>query len=249
MLDDVQADATQVMQAHWLELADAALFSEWVRRQRELADLSPLQVVRRDSETGERFVDDDAIRIIENHPYVRDLAYVAGLLPLPPWYEPAYLREKVEGYRERIGRIVNLYRNGLGTVGALRRIVEAELPRDEKQPLDQHDQPFWIEEFAPLAARRSVATTRGAPDGILGPLMRWPVANDSLYGSVPTVIIEAVADAVRPMIEHCQRKVGLAYTEMLPAGQALRFLPTYSTWLATGAGVEHATHASDPTAA
>ncbi len=249
VLDDLQADSVRVMQAHWLSQADAAVYSEWVRRGRVLAALPPLQAIKRDPASGKRVKDPDAIEVIEEHPYIHDLAYVAGLLPLSPWFDPSSSREKVEAYRQRIKRVMAIYRNGLGTVGALRRVVEAELPIDESQPLDRHDQPFWIEEFAPLAARQSAATTRGAPDGMLGPLMRWPVENTSLYSSAPTVIVEAVAEAERPMIEQYKQKVGLAYTGTLAAGQALRFQPSFASWLGTEAGVEQAAHNTDPTAA
>lgn len=249
VLDDVQADSVQVMQAHWLSQADAAVYSEWVRRGRELAGLPPLQVIKRDPDSGKRVKDPEAEKVIEEHPYIFDLAHVAGLLPLSPWFNPAASREKVEAYRQRIKRVMAIYRNGLGTIGALRRVVEAELPIDEQQPLDRHDQPFWIEEFAPLGEKQSAATTRGAPDGILGPLMRWQVDNPSLYGSAPTVIVEAAAEAQRPMIEQYEQKVGLAYTGTLAVGQALRFRPIYSSWLGSEAGVRQATHDSDPTAA
>lgn len=253
VLDDAQADSVQVMQAHWWSQADGALYSDWVRRERELAGLPPLQLVRRDPATGRRAVDPAAVESIEQHPYIHDLAHLASLLPLSPWFEPAAAREKVEAYRRRIQRMIALYRNGLGTVGALQRVVEAELPIDESLPLDQHDQPFWIEEFAPLNAQQCAATTPGAPDGapesVLGPLMRWQVHNAGLFGSAPAAIIEAVAQATRPMIENYPRKVGLAYTGALSAGQALRFQPTFASWLGTESGVQQAAHASDPTAA
>ena len=38
--------------------------------------------------------------------------------------------ETVETYRQRIARIVALYTNGLGTVDAMRRMTEAQLPVD-----------------------------------------------------------------------------------------------------------------------
>lgn len=249
VLDDVGSDATEVMQAHWVRYADHARYSNWVKRQRELSGQPPLQVVVVDEESGKPTVNQEAVDTIRQFPYIHDLAQIANLLPLPPWRDPAYLREEVEDYRRRIARTIALYKNGLGTVGAIRRMVEAQLPViDELLPLDQRDQPFWIEEFAPLAAQQKMAATRGAPNGILGALMRFPVDNPSQTATATTVIVEAVEVTDRPMIERFDQKVGLAYTGSLAAGQALRLQPTYASWLASDDSVLQAESATDPTA-
>ena len=58
--------------------------------------------------------------------------------------------ETVETYRQRIARIVALYTNGLGTIEALRRMTEAQLPVDIDAAPEQRDRPFDVEELAPL---------------------------------------------------------------------------------------------------
>src|SRR5919199_1589318 len=114
----------------------------------------------------------EIVRSQLDHPYVHDLARLAALLPLPPWQEPPALRESVEAYRLRIGRFVALYRNGLGTLGALRRMIEAQLPVDLEGPPEERDRPFLLEEFAPLITRSQAVTAPGAPPEKVGAVMR-----------------------------------------------------------------------------
>lgn len=242
VLDAVQNDAGVVMHAHWLDYADAALFSPFVARARDLADLprlDPFKVADPESPDGQ---------FADTFPYVNDLARLAALLPVLHWSEPAHLREGVEAYRTRIRRTVEIYKNGLGTLSAIRRMVEAQLPLDMTLPPDQRDRPFWLEEFAALAATLLAVPTPGAPDGILGPLMGWEVDNRGLKLVAPTVYIRAEAEAVRPMIEQRATGVGLAYTGTLAAGEALRLHPTFTSWLFGADGLLSATDPIDPTA-
>ena len=72
-------------------------------------------------------------------PYILDLGRLASLLAIPPWQSAAEtndggLSESVEAYRQRIRRIVTLCADGLGTVDALRRMTEAQLPVDLDAP-------------------------------------------------------------------------------------------------------------------
>jgi len=237
VLDAVQDDAGVVMQSHWLDYADAAVFSSFVARARDLGDLprlDPLQPADR--------------AIADTFPYVNDLARLAALLPVLHWREPAHLREGVEAYRTRIRRTVEIYKNGLGTISAIRRMVEAQLPLDMTLPADRRDHPFWLEEFAALDKTLLAVPTPGAPDGILGPLMGWDVENHGLKPVPVTVYIRAEAEAVRPLIEYRATNVGVAYTGTLAAGEALRLQPTFTSWTFGAAGLQSVTDPVDPTA-
>ncbi len=44
---------------------------------------------------------------LQRYPWIRDLARLGALLDLPPWREPASLRENVEEYRQRLADIVD----------------------------------------------------------------------------------------------------------------------------------------------
>ena len=136
--EELNREAGDVLQAHWFEYADGALYDPYFNRSRQLTGLPPPAL------------DDPAL---EKFPYVHDLARLASLLALPPWQDPPALRETVEEYRKRIGRIVKLYSNGLGTPGAMRRMIEAQLPVDLGAAEAEEDRPFWLEEFAPLVTR------------------------------------------------------------------------------------------------
>lgn len=242
VLDAAQADAGLVMQSHWLDYADAALFSPFVARARDLADqprLDPFQVGDPDTPDG---------KLADTFPYVDDLARLAALLPVLHWREPAHLREGVEAFRTRIRRTVEIYKNGLGTLSAIRRMVEAQLPLDMALPLDRRDFPFWLEEFAALDKRLVAVTTPGPPDGILGPLMGWEIDNRGLVAAVPTIYIRAEAEAVRPMVEHRASGVGIAYTGTLAPGEALRLRPTFTSWTWGVSGLLSAADLLDPTA-
>jgi hypothetical protein len=203
----------------------------------------------------------DALRTASlDLPWVRDLARLGALVPLVPWREPPALRETVESFRLRLARMVALYRNGLGTVGALRTVVEATLPVDIEAPAERRDRPFSIEEFAPLALSVEAAPTNGPPDGLVGPLMRWAVTSAGLTPAAPTLYItglaagEGIAATERPMIERfagtgATPRVAIGYTGTVPADQTLRLRPSLATWTAGEAGLVRTEHLPEPSAA
>ena len=193
-------------------------------------------------------------------PYILDLARLAALLALPPWQEPSTLRESVEAYRQRLRRMVALYRNGLGTGEALQRMIEAQLPVNLEEPTERQDRPFWLEEFArlpaplpadPTVTRAMVGSsfigrvpTRGKPVDKVGPLMRWTVTNRGIESTVSTIYIQGVtpqpgfvAATERPLIElysagNALPPIGIAYAGNIPPDQVLRLRPAYASWIA-----------------
>jgi hypothetical protein len=193
--------------------------------------------------------------------WVRDLARLAAIVPLVPWREPASLRESVEAFRIRLARMVALYRRGLGTVGALRGIVEATLPVDPLAPEHLRDRPFTVEEFAPLTTFEVDATTNGSPDGLVGPLMRWSIENHGMAAVTPTLLITGatpgpgIQPAASPMIELFAAvpgagfpRIAVGYAGTLSPEQTLRLRPGLATWTLGDDGVlraEHDTSADD----
>jgi hypothetical protein len=187
--------------------------------------------------------------------HVRDLGRIGALVPLSPWREPASQRETVEAYRLRLARMVALYRHGLGTVGAVRAIVEATLPVDMREPAERRDRPFAVEEFPVLALDGRAAGTTGPPDGVLGPLMRWSVHNDGVTPGESLLMIQGVApvpgviDATTdPMVELLAgdgvvRPVAVGVRGTLGAGEAVVLLPAWTVWAATAAGLVRSHHA------
>jgi hypothetical protein len=249
--DRLGTDSALVMQAHWFPFADRALFDPFFLRTRELSK-PPL---------GPPKPDDPAVL---DFPYILDLGRLASLLAIPPWQTAAEmngdgLSESVEAYRQRIRRIVTLCADGLGTVDALRRMTEAQLPVDLDAPPERRDRPFTLEENAPLTAARLAVTTPGTPVDLLGPLMHWPMTNDGVAPVPATVYVQAPTDAERadaaanggsgpladvrsPLVERFDPEarepaLGLAYTGTVPPGKTLRLRPTYASWLGTGDGV------------
>jgi hypothetical protein len=234
LLEELNREATEVMQAHWLDFADQARFSPYFLRGRELQLLPPPAL--RDPE-------------LVRFPYIDDLSRLGSLLSLLPWREPATHRESVEAYRGRIRRVVALYRNGLGTVEALRAMVEVQLPVDLAQPPGLRDLPFTLEEFAPLVASRLAVQGRGPPPDMVGPLMRWSMLNDGIGSAAPTLYIQGVEpqpdriDATeRPLIELFaaageRRRLGIAYEGTLAPGQTLRLRPAHAFWLGRADGL------------
>jgi hypothetical protein len=250
VLEELNREAGDVLQAHWFEYADSALYSPYFMRGRQLAGL-PFPVS--DDPELDEFV------------YIHDLGRLAALLALPPWREPPVLRETVEEYRRRIRRIVGLYTNGLGTPVALRRMVEAQLPVDLERPPEEEDRPFFLEEFAPLVTRTQLITAPGEPLDMVGPLMRWTVENDGLAAASPTVYVqgvepqEGVISATRdPLIELYYDDgllpLGIAYEDTLAPGETLRLRPAYASWTGQEGGLSRArarpteTTPADPTA-
>ncbi len=210
----------------------------------------------------------DAIaRSVLEFPYIADLGRLAALLAISPWREPPALREAVEPFRLRIARTVALYRAGLGTLGAIRRMVEASLPIDASRPDERRDRGFSIEESAPLVARGHAVQARGEPADLVGPMMRWTMRSDALAAALPVVYIRGVTPDAgvidpteRPLVELFdggagQPPLGLAYAGNLAPDQALRLRPSFSSWLAQDAVLRRAealpgvVEPADPTAA
>jgi hypothetical protein len=261
VLERLNREAGDVMQSHWFAFADRALNSPFFLRSLALQKL------------GLPAPDDAPVR---HFPYIDDLGRLASLLSLPPWQEPivqdgggAATPETVETYRQRIGRIVALYTNGLGTVDAMRRMTEAQLPVAIDAIPEQQDRPFSIEEFAALTTSTLAVELPGQPTDYVGPLMHWPVANDGLLPAAPTVTVQSPTDdelaqvdadgdalfaaTVAPLLELYRGgalRFGLAYEGTVPSGQTLRIQPAHDSWLAVDAGVVTANAApgEDPTA-
>lgn len=250
-LEELNREAGDALQAHWFAYADSALYSPFFIRSRQLEEL-PFPAY------GDP--------VLNEFPYVHDLTRLASLLALTPWRDPPALRETVEEYRKMIGRIVALYRDGLGTPVALRRMIEAQLPVDLEGPPEEQDRPFLLEEFAPLVKRSQQITTPGEPLDMVGPLMRWTLENDGLAAVVPTLYVQGVeaeegevAATTDPLVEISHGNAGLpplgiAYQDTLAPGDTLRLRPAYASWLARDDGLESASSRptdavpADPTA-
>jgi hypothetical protein len=253
ILDDISLEMNSVMQAHWYGYADSAPYDAHGNLLRQQQELGPLNSN-----------EPDDLEEIEAFPYLYDLARLGALMSLPPWREPVSLRETVEQYRERLGLIVQLYSNGLGTVKALRTMVEAELPPIPGVPRIQRERSFSIEEYAPLVTVRKPFAARGAPFdeqgqplNRVGPLMRWPFINDGLEAAPLTLYIEGISvipgeqDATEnPVLELFNTdsgypRSGIAYNGIIAPGDLLRLRPAYHSWLGLDNGV--VTSRSDPT--
>ena len=239
VLDSVQQESNTVMQSHWFTYADQAMFNPWFLRARALSRPPKAYPQPGDPE-------------LSTFPYIDDLARLGALIPVSPWEQPPQLRDLVEDYRQRIADMVNVYRNGMGTVGTLRRMVEAQLPVNQAASPDRSDRPFWIEEFAPSRKDSYPVPARGDPLTMVGPLMRWTINNDSLNPIASNVYIKGVSavagkvDATTsPLIElyavgSMKPRVGLAYTDTIAPGQTLRLRPSATSWLAQDAGIARA---------
>jgi hypothetical protein len=249
-LEELNREASDALQSHWFGYADSALYSPFFIRSRELAGL-PFPAY------GDP--------VLDEFPYVHDLARLAALLALPPWLEPPLLRETVEEYRKRIVRIVALYRDGLGTPVALRRMIEAQLPPESEGQPEERDRAFFVEEFAPLVKRSRQITTPGEPLDMVGPLMRWTLENDGLAPVVPTLYVQGVeplegkvAATRDPLVELYSGEglppLGIAFQDTLAPDTTLRLRPAYASWIGREDGLRSArsepteTVPADPTA-
>jgi hypothetical protein len=264
-LDRLSLDAALVLQAHWSQFADRALFDPFFLRGRELHE-PPLPTPG---------PDDPAVL---DFPHILDLGRLASLVSLPPWQSGATGNgtgpgESVEAYRQRIRRIVTLYADGLGTADALRRMTEAQLPVDLDAPPEKRDRPFAIEENAPLHSVQLAVQTPGEPVDLVGPLMHWRVTNDGVAAVAPTLYVQAPTEDERkaasngsgpveaarsPVVERFdpqgrELSVGIAYDDTIPAGKTLRLRPAYASWLGLADGIlvarsDSAAGEPDPTA-
>ncbi|MBL4794563.1 MAG: hypothetical protein JKY24_03430, partial [Pseudomonadales bacterium] len=160
-MDEISRELTVVMQSHWFKTADKATYDNHFLRARELAGLGVVQL----HDANDR-------EAIAEYPYLLDLARVGALLSIPPRREPIALRETVEEYRVRLLRIVNIYRNGLGTLEAIRNMVTAELPENHDLDLAAQQRSFSVEENIPYTGPIKVIESIGLPLETVGPLMR-----------------------------------------------------------------------------
>ena len=235
-------ESSEVMQAHWFAYADSALFSEFVRRSRELAGDPP---VRRTDE------------IVATLPYLRDLPRLAALIDRAPWLDPPSSRDRVEDFRRRLADVVTMYRQGLGTVAALRLATRIALPvSDRNAAPGLRTRPFTVEEYAPLRERTEAVQARGRPPDMVGPLMRWSVNSGSPKPVLPAAFVRGVEpepgriDATRrPVLERVHLNdntgTGLAYDGDLAAEQSVALWPAYRSWLGTDAGIDAAVSVGD----
>lgn len=232
VMDTAGVQANHVMFAHWFDVADKATWDAHHQTDRRERGLPPVNV---------RVAKDQ--REILTYPYISDLGRLCALLGIPPWREPAALRETVEEYRQRVSDLLEAYRLGLTTVPALRRLVEAELPEDMAGSLANQRWPFAIEEPRSLGQHRLAVVVPESPIGpVISPLWRWQAPAVADATAVPTVYLQGVAAGgqlaatERPGIEcltPAARPLGvaLAYTDTLADGVTLRLQPTRRSWL------------------
>src|SRR5215210_7784874 len=72
-LEELNREAGDALQAHWFAYADSALYSPFFNRSRQLAEL-PFPA--------------HGDQVLDEFPFVQDLARLASLLDLPPWRDP-----------------------------------------------------------------------------------------------------------------------------------------------------------------
>ncbi len=233
--DGAAADIQHVLRAHWFDTADAAAWSQHFAADRRERGLGALRL-------GNAADRREALR----YPWVRDLPRLGALLDLPPWRDPASLREGVEEYRQRVGDVLEAYRDGLVTVAGLRKLVDAALPERVDQSLASQRGRYAIEE--PVALRFAttplVATPSVDEGDRVGALARWALDDTG----TPAFVLQGVAaDAIgsateNPMVERytpgaAVKGIGVAYAGTLAAGQALRLAPGRRHWLLRGAAL------------
>lgn len=230
---EAAAELQNVLRAHWWDTADAALWARHYQADRRERGL-PAANVREPRDRAE----------LQRYPWVRDLARIGALLDLPPWQEPASLRENVEEYRQRLPDIVDAWRLGLTTPDALQRLVDAALPEDMAAPLARQRSRFALEE--PVVVLRRVRALTAPPTVQQGdriaPLARWRLDAPTTPGFVLAGIAAdpPCAATATPMIERYTPGthpvgIGLAWTGTLAPDQALRLTPTRRGWLARDA--------------
>lgn len=215
VFDGAGADIQHVLRAHWFDTADAAAWATHFAAHRQERGLGAL----RPRHPGDQ-------REALAYPHVQDLARLAGLLDLPPWRDPASLRESVEGFRQRVADVLDAYRAGIVTPGGLRRLVDAALPEDLAAPAQARRSRYTLEEPVGLRFTQRALTSQPtvAEGDRVAPLARWVLGVPGTPGFV------IAGPAVAPMVERCTptgtvRGIGVAYTGTLTADQALQLQP------------------------
>ncbi len=241
VMDRIGAENAEVMQSHWFNYADSGLYSPWLLRKRFLKDQHAQAPKQGDAD-------------VRNFPYLSDLPHLAALVPLVPWEQPPYLKEKVEDFRLRARRTVRVYSQGLGTPQTLRRMVEAQLPSNADAPGERRDRPFFLEEFAPLVATTVAALPRAGNSDLVGPLMRFSAENPGVGGVGPEIFVQgqaasAAVDATsNPLIEHFPSRLGIAYKDTVAPGKTLHLRPAFCSYLVQNSGLLASASSSDPAA-
>jgi hypothetical protein len=164
------------MQSHWFAYADRAVFNPWFLRGLAL---------RGSGSPGE----DQPVR---HFPYIDDWGG-SHRYSLPPWQ--ARRRTgltaspgTVEDLPQRIARIVALYTNGLGTIEALRRMTGPAAPgRHRHRPSSETGRSTSRAGAAP--DRHRAGPFPASRPTTSRPLMRWPLSNDAVVPSPPTVFV------------------------------------------------------------
>jgi hypothetical protein len=214
-----------VLRAHWFDTADAAAWATHFAAHRQERGLGAL----RPRHPGDQ-------REALNYPHVQDLARLAGLLDLPPWRDPASLRESVEGFRQRVADVLDAYRAGIVTPGGLRRLIDAALPEDLTAPAQAQRSRYTLEEPVGLRfTQRALTAQPTVPEGDrVAPLARWVLG----VPGTPDFVIGG--PAVAPMVERYTptalvRGIGVAYTGSLAADEALQLQPDRQAVVLRGA--------------
>ena len=179
----------------------------------------------------------------DDHAYLEDLTRMGALLGISPLREPTSLRESAEAFRLRLARMVAFYRNGIGTLPSLRRLVEALLPVDLEASPEERDRPFLMEAFPAQAGPIQSIQARDQPLDTLGPLMRWQVTHHGMGPTPPTLYMQGVTPVpglisatLNPMVERLEddsgaKPLGLAYIGTLAPDETLRLRPATASWL------------------
>ena len=250
-MDEISRDLTDVMQSHWYKVADKATYDPHYLRGRELQGMGPVNLQNPADK-----------KAIAEYPYLLDLARLGSLVSVPPWKEPLSLRENIEQYRKRLLRIIQIYRNGLGTLGAIRAMTTAELPENSDLELIARQRSFIIEENTSYIGQAKSIVSVGASLGdaalenavlekeTLGPLMRWHLSNNGMVAVAPIIYITGITptdqeDAtVTPLIVHFDPTaaldddqslsgIGVGYTGTLAADETLKLSPTHAAIIAS----------------
>lgn len=229
-LDLARVDGGNTMQAHWSRFADYAPISPYVAAYRKAAKEPVL--LPGDPE-------------VETHPYLDDLARLAGLLALVPYTDPTSTRETVEQFRRRVLGTVGLWRDGVATRAAIGTAARLALSGTAERAVN-------VEEFAPGVVLSHIGKPRGQPEDLVGPLMRWQVDAQSLAPVPAEVYITGATEkpgkidsADQPLIERFDpvtgTGVGVLYDGTIEAGQTLALRPSFSSWLGGDGAVQVAT--------
>lgn len=242
VIDTVSVEAGDVMQSRFFHFADSPLIAPFMGRLRAKSGLQPL--LPKDPD-------------VDLYPYLDDLPRLASLLGLAPWSEPLDARETVEDFRRRVTRMVALWKSGLGTRAALRGVTEATLPvMDRSAPDGLRERGFTVEEQSSGIVRVQQALPRGAPAGLVGPLMRWNMDSGAVLPTSPEIYIEGQASVpdqidptAAPVIERFDPMlgtgIGICYPATVAAGQTLALLPVVTSWVAAGSVLRSATSNPD----